>query len=236
MLDCKIKNSQCFLNKCAEKHSQCYDIKSGLKQGDLQSGLLSDHIVHGGDRLHTVLAFMFSAMINHSYVPKNLLLSSIIPIPKDRRKSLNDINNYRSVVMCSALGKLFDNIVVHKFKDVFKTCDLQYGLKKGHSTNQCSFIVNEVVQYYRNNDSNIYLTLLDASKAFDKVKYNKLFQLLIQKGMCPLYCKFIATLYTSQLLNVKWENKFSDVFKVHNDVQHGGCTLPSVIISISYYF
>ena len=25
---------------------------------------------------------------------KNMLLSSIIPIPKDRRKSLNDINNY----------------------------------------------------------------------------------------------------------------------------------------------
>ena len=146
---------------------------------------------------------MFSAMINHSYVPKNLLLSSIIPIPKDRRKSLNNIINCRSIVMCSALGKLFDNIVVHEFKDIFKTCDLQYGFKKGHSTNQCSFIVNEVVQYYRNNDSNIYLTLLDASNAFDKVNYNKLFQLLIQKGMCPLYCKFLATLYTSQLLNGK---------------------------------
>ena len=128
--------------------------------------------------------------------------------------------------MCSAHGKLFDNIVVHKFKDIFKTCDLQYGLKKGHSTNQCSFIVNEVVQYYRNNDSNIYLTLLDASKAFDKVNYNKLFQLLIQKGMCPLYCKFLATLYTSQLLNVKWENKFSDVFKVHNGVKQGGVLSP----------
>ena len=97
----KIKNSQCFLNKCAEKYSiTVHDIKSGLKQlklgkGDLQSGLLSDDILYGGDRLHTVLSLLFSAMINHSYAPKNFLLSSIIPIPKDRRKSLDDINNYR---------------------------------------------------------------------------------------------------------------------------------------------
>ena len=59
--------------------------------------------------------------------------------------------------MCSALGKLFDNIVVHKFKDILKTCDLQYGFKKGHSTNQCSFIVNEVVQCYRNNNNNSFI-------------------------------------------------------------------------------
>ena len=84
--------------------------------------------------------------------------------------------------MCNALCKLFDNIVVHKFKDIFKTCDLQYGFKKGHSKNKCSFIVIEVVHYYRNNNSNIYLTLLDASKASDKVNYNKLFALLIHKG------------------------------------------------------
>ena len=33
--------------------------------------------------------------------------------------------------MCSALGKLFDNIVVHKFnlQDIFKNSDLQYGFK-----------------------------------------------------------------------------------------------------------
>ena len=58
------------------------------------------------------------------------------------------------------------------------------------------------------------------------MNYNKLFQLLIWKGICPLYRKFLVTLYTSQLFNVKWEDKFSDVFKVHNGVKQGGVLSP----------
>ena len=39
MLDYKIENSQCFLNKCAEKHTvNVHDIKSGLKQLKLGKG------------------------------------------------------------------------------------------------------------------------------------------------------------------------------------------------------
>ena len=47
---------------------------------------------------------------------------------------------------------------------------------------QCSFVVNEVINYYNNNDTDVYVTLFDASKAFDKVNFVKLFKILINKG------------------------------------------------------
>ena len=45
-------------------------------------------------------------------------------------------------------------------------------------------MVQHVNNYYMQNVSGIYCTLLDASKAFDRVQCCKLFNLLIQRGIC----------------------------------------------------
>jgi hypothetical protein len=36
----------------------------------------------------------------------------------------------------------------------------------------------QAIQYYTNNDNNVYITLIDASKAFDRVQYVA-FQIII---------------------------------------------------------
>jgi hypothetical protein len=41
--------------------------------------------------------------------------------------------------------------------------------KKKNGTTQYTFVANEIIQYYLNNDSNVYETLLDASRAIDVV-------------------------------------------------------------------
>ena len=128
--------------------------------------------------------------------------------------------------MCSALSKLLDYVILEKFENVLVTSDSQFGFKKGHSTTQCSFVVNEVIQYYKNRNSNVYITMLDASKAFDKVNYVKLFKLLIKMDLCPLYCRFMVNLYTLQSLNIKWGNCFSHTFKACNGVKQGGFISP----------
>ena len=94
-------------------------------------------------------------MIMHCFVPHDMLLSTIIPIPKDKRKSLNDSDNYREIALSSSLGKLLDHIFLDKHSEVLNTSNYQYGFKKTHSTVQCSFVVNEVINYYNNNDTDV---------------------------------------------------------------------------------
>ena len=47
---------------------------------------------------------------------------------------------------------------------MLNTCDLQNGFKEHGSTNACTFMVNETIQYYLQKDSNVYGTVLDATK------------------------------------------------------------------------
>jgi len=131
----------------------------------------------------------------------------------------------RSAVIC-ILGKLLDNILLVNCSSAFQTSDLQYGFKQSHSTNQCTFVVNEVIQYYTNNDSNVYITLIDASKAFDRVQYVKLFELLLSKNVCPLVARFLCVMYTTQSFRVKWCDHITEMTRASNGVKQGGVMSP----------
>ena len=153
--------------------SNIIDSISRLKRGknDGNRGHFSDHIINGTPKLYIYLSILFHTMLSHGCVPGDFLISTLVPIPKNKRKSLNNSENYRAIALSSILGKLFDNILLVKCNRVFETSDLQYGFKPKHGTTQCTFVVNEVLQYYANNHNNICITLIDSSKAFDRIQY-----------------------------------------------------------------
>ena len=82
---------------------------------------------------------------------------------------MNDSGNYRGIALCSVIGKLLEMLILSQNKDVLKTCKYQFGFKPNHSTSMCTFGVNEVVKYYNNNKTDVYMMMLDASKAFDRI-------------------------------------------------------------------
>ena len=95
---------------------------------------------------------------------------------------------------------------------------MQYGFKKKHGTTQCTFVVNEIIQYYLNNYSNVYVTLLDASKAFARVNYVKLFHLLKSRKLPSIILRFLIVLYTYQSIRVQWGSSISNICSVSNGV------------------
>ena len=54
-----------------------------------------------------------------------------------------------------------------------------------------SSVIIETVNYFVEGGSNVYGCFLDASKAFDKVHYGKLFSLLMSKGLPNVVVRFV---------------------------------------------
>ena len=161
-------------------------------------------------------------MRQYGYTPKQFRFSKLIPIPKNKRKSLNDSTKYRAIALSSIFGKVFDWVILEMYKNNFHTSDLQHGFKKGLSTMTCTYVLDEVVNYYNKNNTKVYALLLDASKAFDRVHYLKLFHTLVDKEMCPLLIRFLIDMYLSQTMCVAWRNTLSNHFSASNGVKQGG--------------
>ena len=47
-------------------------------------------------------------------------------------------------------------------------------------------VMKETFSYYAANKGNVYCTLLDATKAFDRVNYCKLFRCLVNRQLPPV--------------------------------------------------
>ncbi len=50
----------------------------------------------------------------------------------------------------------------------------------------CCLSLKEVITYYQNRGSTVYACFIDAGKAFDRVRHDRLFQLLKQRGLQPI--------------------------------------------------
>ncbi len=56
--------------------------------------LLSDHFLHDTNLIFSHIVKLFNIMITHGNSPDDFRLSTLIPIPKNKRNSINDSNNY----------------------------------------------------------------------------------------------------------------------------------------------
>ena len=103
------------------------------------------------------------------------------------------------------------------------------GLKRKSLTSDCTFAVMETVNYFKRNDTNTFVLMLVASKAFDRVNYVKLFRRLVKRGICPTVLLYLLHVYTNQNMNVVWSNTMSDCLAAQKRVKQGAVLSPVAV-------
>ena len=227
-MKCICEESSCNSFVHCILHTDIEDAVNHLKcmKTDGHSGMFSDHIINGTKKLYIYLAILFTAMLRHGVCPEDMLLGTLSPIPKGKRGVTTNSDNFRGITLSSICGKVMDWVVLLKHSDILVTSEMQFGFKKHSSTTLCSAMVLETASYYVNNDSYVYSVFLDATKAFDRVHYCKLFRVLLDKNFCPVYARMLLHMYVNQRVRIKWRNEHSQFFKVANGVKQGGVLSP----------
>ena len=113
-------------------------------------------------------------MIKHSFAPCKFGISTIA----------SESKKTSAVALSSLFSKILDNCILSMQSDSLQSDPLQFAYKENASTVQCASIICEVINYYINNYSCIYMCILDASNAFDRVNHLSLFNKLKLRNMC----------------------------------------------------
>ena len=190
------------------------------------SFITAEHILHGSPKLIVHLHLLFNALLQHGYVPTGFLRGSISPTIKNSSGDINAVENYRGITLCSVLSHLFENALRLKFSSFLTSNDLQFGFKPNHSTNHAVYTLKSCVTYFTERDSNVYLALLDFSKAFDTISHCGLFIKLMERNVPLCFLLIVMFWYLNMEYNVKWARSMSESFRVLCGTKQGGILSP----------
>ena len=132
------------------------------------------------------------------------MVSTIIPLIKDKLGDITSSNNYRSIALSSLLLKIYDWIMLILFEKQLHTDELQFGFQEETSTNMCTWLAIETIDHFMRNGSEVFVGVIDMTKAFDKVRQSDLFWKLIQRGIPLIYLRLLLDMYLKQTAGVLW--------------------------------
>ncbi len=189
-------------------------------------GKLSNLVIHAPDSFTVHLSLMATSMMVHGYNPQNIWVGTLISLPKNIHADICDSDNYHGICLCSCLTKIIEWVILIRHSDKLMTSWLQFAFRSGHSTSMSTLVVKEVVTYYWNRQSNVYSVFIDASKDFDRVRYDILFQVLYDRGLPPILTRLIIDMYIRQQSRTVWEGQYSHYCNSVNGVRQGGVASP----------
>ena len=207
----------------------CLNMRPG--KSDVTESYSSDALLHGPDILFQLLARVFQSFLIHGTVTLQILSCAFLPLFKGGLKNPATFDSYRAIAGGSQVLKLFEYVILLIWGDHLDNDSLQFGFKAGVSTSQCTWLVNEVTNYYMRRGTAVTACLLDCSKAFDKCKFDVLFEKLVEKGLPAVVIRALIFIYEEQTGWVKLAGKASSEFRITNGTRQGSVLSP-ILFSI----
>ena len=203
-------------------------IKDNLKLGKAAGidNIVAEHIVYAHPAVVFHLTKLFNLIICHGYVPNTFGHSIIVPLIKDRCGDLTKLSNYRGISLSPVTAKLFEACLSNKFSCFLSSHNLQFGFKKNSSCASAIFVVQQAVNFFTTRGSDVYLSALDASKAFDRINHNILFQKLVGRNAPQCLMNIIKNWYHKLTAVVRWNSTLSYSFNLFCGVRQGGVLSP----------
>ncbi|KAL4104588.1 hypothetical protein QTP88_019882 [Uroleucon formosanum] len=107
----------------------------------------------------------------------------------------------------------------------------QCGFRNGLGTREALFSIQILVQRCRDINQKVYLCFIDFVKAFDKVRHEKLIEVLRKIGIDGKDLQFITNLYWHQQAKIRRNHTLSNDFRIRRGVRQG-CILSPIFFNL----
>jgi hypothetical protein len=217
--DCLPPKPVCELD--IEKHVR--SLKTG-KSPDI-FGVSAEHVKHASRVILPVLTMLTNHTLSSGKLAPQYKLGALTPVPKGK-KDLSVPDNYRRITVCSILGKVVEKEIAKRLKEVVdpNQSNQQHGFTAGRSPSTCALIITEATAESMDRNETLYITFLDAKKAFDTVCHIPMLLALHQHDVSGSLWNVLNDMYQGIQSQVKLQGLLSEKFPERQGIRQGGLT------------
>ena len=192
----------------------------------------AEFLKYGTNKLYSTISNLLNHISETGDYPKDLRLGILKPIAKPPKKG--EKVNVRPIILLSVLRKVLSIILINRCWDRMKIQipPSQAAYQKGRSTTEQVFAIKIMAEKaITSNKYNLFLLLLDMSKAFDTVKRPKLMEIL-SKILTESELHMMHILINDVIINVKISNHTGSNIHTKIGICQGDCL--SALLFILY--
>ena len=191
-----------------------------LKEGKSTSdGWVPKMINEVRDALFPILLVLFNIILLDSVCPMNWWISIVIALFKN--KGFRSIAKFfRPVSLVKMLSKLFDFVLLNRFKMWFIPNDRQTAYQEGKGSGDHIFLMRCWIEQFNLDKRKLFITAVDFDGAFDRVKRSTLLKKLVAFGAGSLFVICLANLYTMSI-NTIYSNGASVSYMLYSGIKQG---------------
>ena len=145
------------------------------------------------EQLLTMMSIFLSGCMLTGKLPSTLMHIVNILLLKCKSKILQMLTITGAIV--TALSKVLEQVLLSRLARNLWTADSQFGFRQAHGTEMAIFALNQPVYFYRNQDTPVYMSFLDAKKPFDRVNHWTLAKKLLNRNVPLLIVKLFIFWY-----------------------------------------
>src|SRR5437867_4289177 len=157
-----------------------------------------------------IMTNLINKIYKSGYIPEDFRNSIFVPFPKISRAQ--ECNDFRTIAQFSHASKVLLHLIKRRITPIIerRLGDSQMGFRKGKGTRDAIFqlrMISEriidlnaekVIKGKKRRRGKLYLCFVDYQKAFDRVKHDKLAEIMEKAGVPELERRLIINLYWRQ--------------------------------------
>jgi len=120
----------------------------------------------------------------------------------------NNPDNSRGISLLNTGYKNYSKIIAKRLRAIAEVLllDEQNGFRKGRSCMDCIFSDSQIIEKHREFNIPTYIAFIDFKKAFDSVDRDKLWNIMLSKGIRTDLIKIIQKIYKENFIRVNADN------------------------------